>query len=121
MIKDKELKMELLNKLMKEMDGRVIEKDLKPKTKMVVKAEGDSPEDVKEEVMAKLAKMDLPSEEDMGEMAEDMGEEGEMEEKELPSDLEGLAMEEEAYVPEEEEDDSYMDDLPEFMKKKLKK
>jgi hypothetical protein len=113
MIKDKELKMELLKKLMKDMDSRVVEKELKPSTKMVVKAEGDSPEEVKEEVLDKLSKMDLPSEEDMSEMAE-------MDERELPSDMEGMETEEDPFIP-EEEDDEYMEDLPEYMKRKLKK
>jgi hypothetical protein len=109
MIKDKELKMQLLEQLMDEMDGRVIERDLKPKSKLVVKAEGDNPEEMKDEVVDKLSKLDLPDEEDMAEMSEE--EMPEMEED----------MEEEMPMMEEEGEDDYMDSMPLGMKEKLMK
>lgn len=111
MIKDKELKMKLLEQLMDEMDGRVLEKDIKPKSKLVVKAEGDDPEMMKEEIVDKLSKLELPNKEDLAEMSEGMMpemEEEDMEEEEMPE-------------MEEEGEDDYMDSLPLGMKEKLMK
>jgi hypothetical protein len=119
MIKDKELKMQLLEKLMDEMDGRVLERDLKPKSKLVVKAEGDNPEEMKDEVVDKLSKLDLPDEEDMAEMSEMSEEEMPEMEEEMPEMEED--MEDEMPMMEEEGEDDYLDSMPLGMKEKLMK
>lgn len=108
MIKDKELKLELLKKLMKDMDGRVVENDLKPKTEMVVKAEGSSPEETKQKIIDKLSNLPLPDEKEVAgdpdKAMESMGSGG---------------MEE--CAPEERDDQSYLDEMPSSMKEKLLK
>ncbi len=102
MIKDKEIKEEILKELMSQMGNRVYENDLKPKkTKMVIKASGDNPEEVKEKVIEKLQSIELPSEEDMKDMEESMPEEDEM--------------------MEEEGEDDFLDELPEGLRKALSK
>ena len=119
MVKDKELKEKLLEKLMEDMDGRVVERDLKPKSKLVVKAEGDDPEELKEGIIEKLQGLELPKPEEMEEMSEEMGEEEdddmemaeeEMEEDEDLGDLDKL-----------EEDEEYLSGMPFNMKEKLLK
>jgi len=74
MIKDKDLKEEILAELLSKLDANVMKNDLDPikekKTKLVVKAEGDSPEQVKEEVVKKLSSLKLPDEEEMEDMEE---------------------------------------------------
>lgn len=106
MLKDKKLKQEILKSLMSSMDENIAENDLKPKTKMVIKATGDSPEDVKEEVINKLQGMNLPDE---NENEEKMG---------MPK-MEGCPMED------EEMEDDYLSEMPTALKealmKKLKK
>lgn len=131
MIKDKELKMKLLEQLMDEMDGRVLERDLKPKSKLVVKAEGDDPQKMKEEVVDKLSKLKLPSKEELAAMGEDMKPEMEMEGKNMEAELEseGPEMEgedngeseSEGEMPESEMEgeEDYMDSMPLRMKEKL--
>jgi hypothetical protein len=102
MLKDKELKQAILKALMVSMDDRVAENDLKPRAKMVIKAEGDNPEEIKENVIDKLENLKLPEmkEEDMEE--EEMeGEECEMEDGECEED--------------------YMMDMPESLRKALMK
>lgn len=113
MIKDKKEKKDVLKELMKQMSSRVADNDLKPKlddeeielpekkTGMVIKAEGDSPEQIKEDVIEKLGKMDLPDEEDMEEIEEKFS--GHKEEEE------------------EDDDDDFMNELPESLKKALMK
>ena len=100
-IKDKKMKKGILKELMKQMGNRVADNDFKPKegkTKMVIEAEGDSPEEIKEEVIEKLQTLELPSKKDMKEM----GAESEEEE-------------------EEEDEDDFMSELPEGMRKALMK
>lgn len=101
MIKDKEEKKAVLEEILKQMGGRVVENDLKPKTKMIVKAEGDSPEEAKEVILKKLSKIELPEEDEMGEM--------------LPMDGEDEEMED------EEGEDDFMSELPEGLRKALMK
>lgn len=119
MVKDKKLKEELLEKLIADMDERVVERDLKPKTKMVVKAEGDNPEEVKEKIIDKLQELELPSEEEMGEIEDKLSPEmeedeeypeEEMEEEEDLGDLDELG-----------EDEEYLSSMPYKMKEKLLK
>ena len=105
---DKEEKMKILEEMMEEMDGRVGE-SLKPKSKMVIKAEGDDPEEMKEGIIDKLEGLELPSEEDMEEMSEGM--ESEESEEEMS---EGMEEDEE-----EMEEEDYMSELPQRMKEKL--
>ena len=95
---DKKNKMEVLEELMAKMGGRIAERDLKPRSKMVIKAEGDNPEEMKEEIIDKLKKIDLPDEEEVKEM-----------ESEVPKEMM------------EEEDDSYLDVMPENLKKAILK
>ena len=64
MLKDKELKQKILKAMMSSMDDRVVENDLMPKTKMVIKAEGDNPKDLKKEVINKLQSIEMPEEDD---------------------------------------------------------
>jgi hypothetical protein len=116
MVKDKELKMQLLEKLMEDMDGRVLEKDIKPKSKMVIKAEGDNPEDIKEGVIERLEGLELPDEEQLAEMSEDM--EPEMEGMEEEGEE---MMEEEMPEMDMSEEEEYMSDMPLRMKEKLMK
>lgn len=100
-IKDKKEKQSILKDLLKQMSGRVAENDLKPKkTKMVIEAEGDSPEEIKDTVIEKLGTMKLPDAKDLEDMEEDME------------------------TPEEEEmegDDDFLSELPEGLMKALKK
>ena len=119
MVKDKELKMQLLEKLMEDMDGRVLENDIKPKSKMVIKAAGDNPEEVKEGVIERLEGLELPDEEQLAEMSGEMEPEMEgMEEEMMGEEM----MEEEDY-PEMDmsEEEEYMSDMPLRMKEKLMK
>lgn len=116
MVKDKELKMQLLEKLMEDMDGRVLEKDIKPKSKMVIKAEGDNPEEMKEGVIEKLQGLELPDEEQLAEMSEGM--EPEMEDMEEEGEE---MMEEEMPEMDMSEEEEYMSDMPLRMKEKLMK
>lgn len=119
MVKDKKLKEELLEKLIADMDERVVERDLKPKTKMVVKAEGDNPEEVKEKIIDKLQELELPSEEEMGEIEDKLSPEME-EDEEYPEE----EMEEEedlGDLDELEEDEEYLSSMPYKMKEKLLK
>lgn len=122
MVKDKELKMQLLEKLMEEMDGRVLEKDIKPKSKMVIKAEGEDPEEMKEGVIEKLKGLKLPSEEQLVEMSGEMEPEMEMEGEGMDMEVEGEEGEEEE-MPEMDmsEEEEYMSDMPLRMKEKLMK
>jgi len=99
-IKDKKLKKDILKELQKKLSGSVAENDLKPKTKMVIKAEGDSPEQVKEEVIEKLQKLKLPDEKELEEMEEEMPEE---------------------MMEEDEDEDDFMNELPEGLRKALMK
>jgi hypothetical protein len=117
MVKDKELKMQLLEKLMEDMDGRVLENDIKPKSKMVIKAQGDNPEEMKEGIIEKLQGLELPDEEQLAEMSEEV--EPEMEDMEE----EGEEMMEEEEYPEMDmsEEEEYMSDMPLRMKEKLMK
>ena len=98
-IKDKKEKQGVLKEILKQMTGRVADNDFKPKTKMVIEAEGDSPEEIKEDVIEKLGTLDLPNKDDMKEMEEGM---------ETPEE-------------EMEEDDDFMSELPEGMRKALMK
>jgi hypothetical protein len=96
MIENKKEKLNVLQQILKSLEDRVVKHDLDPlvegkKTKMVIKAEGDSPEDVKEEVIKKLQGMSLPESEDVeDEMIED-------------------------------EDEDYLADMPEALKEAIKK
>lgn len=108
------MKLELLKELMKGMDERVVENDIMPKTKMVVKAEGDSPEEVKEEIISKLGEIDMPDEE---EMEEEMIPEG-MEEMEEEMDEESME-EEVSEEMEEEDDEDYLSEMPQRMREAL--
>lgn len=122
MVKDKELKMQLLEKLMEDMDGRVLEKDIKPKSKMVIKAEGEDPEEMKEGVIEKLKGLKLPSEEQLAEMSGEMEPEMEMEGEGMDMEVEGEEGEEEE-MPEMDmsEEEDYMSGMPLRMKEKLMK
>jgi hypothetical protein len=113
MVKDKELKMQLLEKLMEDMDGRVLENDIKPKSKMVIKAAGDNPEEVKEGVIERLEGLELPDEEQLAEMSGEMEPEMEGMEEEM--------MEEEMPEMDMSEEEEYMSDMPLRMKEKLMK
>lgn len=123
MVKDKELKMQLLEKLMEDMDGRVLEKDIKPKSKMVIKAEGEDPEEMKEGVIEKLKGLKLPSEEQLAEMSGEMEPEMEMEGEGMDMEVEGEEGEEEEEMPEMDmsEEEDYMSGMPLRMKEKLMK
>lgn len=116
MVKDKELKMQLLEQLMEDMDGRVVEKDIKPKSKMVIKAQGDNPEEIKEGVIDKLQDLELPDEEQLAEMSEGM--EPEMEDMEEEGEE---MMEEDMPEMDMSEEEEYMSDMPLRMKEKLMK
>lgn len=98
-IKDKKEKQGVLKEILKQMGGRVAKNDFKPKTKMVIEAEGDNPEEIKEDVIEKLGSLKLPGKEDMKEMEEDL---------ETPEE-------------EMEEDEDFMSELPEGMRKALMK
>jgi len=113
MVKDKELKMQLLEKLMEDMDGRVLENDIKPKSKMVIKAAGDNPEEVKEGVIERLEGLEPPDEEQLAEMSGEMEPEMEGMEEEM--------MEEEMPEMDMSEEEEYMSDMPLRMKEKLMK
>ena len=90
---DKKMKMSVLEDLMKKMDGRVVDRDIKPKSKLMIHAEGDDPEKMKEEIVEKLSEMKLPDKKEMKEIKKDM----------------------------DDDDDSYMNHMPYKMKKALKK
>ena len=93
--------------LLGDMEGRVLERDLKPKSKMVIKAEGDNPEEMKEEIINKLSSLDLPEESEMAEMAESSLSE---EDEEMPEEM----MEDELDLDEE-----VLNEMPLSMKEKL--
>ena len=111
------LKRSVLKEILDELDGRVLEQDIKPlhekKAKLIIKAEGDSPEEAKEEVLEKLSKLELPGEEDMPEMEEELDEE--MPEEEMLDEELDPEMEE---SEDEEEDEDFLDSLPPLTRKK---
>lgn len=64
-MKDKKKKMKVLEELMEKMGSRMSERDLKPKARMVIQAEGDDPEQMKEDIIDKLQSMELPDKKEM--------------------------------------------------------
>lgn len=141
MLKDRDLKMKLLEQIMGDMKGREVERDLKPKSKMVVSAKGDNPEEMKENVIDKLEGMELPDEKEMEKMSEMVGDKKEEEPEE--SLEEGMEEGEEEYADEEElsaldklkeqgmedlegesdeeEDEDFLGEMPESLKKAILK
>jgi len=102
-MQDKEMKMKLLEELMESMGSRMSDRDLKPmhegKSKLVIKAEGDDPEEMKDEVVDKLEGIELPDEEAMAEMSSD-------------EDMEDERVEEEG-------EDDYLAEMPVRMREKI--
>ena len=84
--------------------GILKEEDTEPTGVLSVEAEGESPEDAKEKIVEQLQTMDLPDEEEMGEIVpEEMGEDEELYEDML-----------------DEEDQDILESLPEKTRESFK-
>lgn len=130
MVDDKKEKMAVLQELMKQMGSRVAEKDLKPKTMMVIKAKGDNPEELKKGIISKLQGLELPEMEnekpgDMMNDKESASEDiGEMENETCPECGKENCTECETEAPGDMENDmegpdDFMSELPEGLRKAL--
>lgn len=118
MMQDKQMKKDILKEILSKLSADVSENDLKPimnkKTKIIIQAEGDSPEEVKQEIMDKLE--NIPEDEmdmEKGMMGKMMGKSSECSE----CGGEGCPECEDT----EEEEPDYMSELPESLRKALMK
>ena len=115
-------KIKLLKEILEDKDlvSKKILKEEEPEGELIVSAEGESPEDAKKKILAELQGIDLPDEEDMDGMEDEMCEDDmecsdmmDMEDEEDEEEPEGFEM--------SEEDEEIMDMIPASQRKAFKK